>query len=91
MRFMVVMIPEVYQPKNGQKTEPDFMPEAEMLAKMGRSAPKIRMLEGRIGNAEFLATDARLEHAIELRMKLGFADEQAAKFVLADCQDLQAW
>ena len=36
MRFMVFMIPEVYQAKNGQKTDPDFMPDAEMLAKMGR-------------------------------------------------------
>ena len=36
MRFLVFMIPEVYQPKNGKKPDPDFMPDDEMLAKMGR-------------------------------------------------------
>ena len=35
MRYMVFMISEVYQPKNG--TDPDFVPDAEMLAKMGRT------------------------------------------------------
>jgi hypothetical protein len=30
------MIPEVYQPKNGKKTDPDFTPDAEMMAKMGK-------------------------------------------------------
>jgi hypothetical protein len=36
MRFQVFMIPEVYQPKNGKKTDSHFMPDAEMVAKMGR-------------------------------------------------------
>jgi hypothetical protein len=36
MRFQVFMIPEVYQPKNGKKTDPDFTPDAEMMAKMGK-------------------------------------------------------
>ena len=36
MRFLVFMIPEVYQPKNGKNTDPDFTPDAEMMAKMGR-------------------------------------------------------
>jgi hypothetical protein len=36
MRFTVFMIPEVYQQTNGKKPDPDFMPDAEMLAKMGR-------------------------------------------------------
>ena len=36
MRFLVFMIPAVYQPKNGQKTDPHFTPDAEMMEKMGR-------------------------------------------------------
>lgn len=35
MRFLVLMIPRVYQPKNSKKTDPDFTPDAEMMAKMG--------------------------------------------------------
>ena len=35
MRFLVFMIPGVYQPKNGKKTDPHFTPDAEMVAKMG--------------------------------------------------------
>ena len=35
MRFLVFMIPAVYQPKNGKKTDPHFTPDAEMMAKMG--------------------------------------------------------
>ena len=36
MRFLVFMIPAVYQPKNGKKTDPHFAPDAEMMAKMGK-------------------------------------------------------
>jgi len=36
MRFLVFMIPEVYQPKNGKKTDPHFTPDAEKMAKMGK-------------------------------------------------------
>ena len=36
MRFLVFMIPAVCQPKNGKKTDPDFAPDAEMMAKMGK-------------------------------------------------------
>ena len=36
MRFLVFMIPEVYQPKNGKATDPQFTPDAEMMAKMGK-------------------------------------------------------
>ncbi len=36
MRFLVFMIPGVYQPKNGEKTDPHFTPDAEMVAKMGK-------------------------------------------------------
>lgn len=34
MRFLVFMIPGVYQTKNGQKPDPKFTPDAEMMAKM---------------------------------------------------------
>ncbi|MCW5800324.1 MAG: YciI family protein [Nitrospira sp.] len=36
MRFLVFMIPAVYQPKIGEKIEADFTPNAEMMAKMGQ-------------------------------------------------------
>ena len=36
MRFLVFMIPAVYQPKNGKKTDPHFTPDAEMMAEMGK-------------------------------------------------------
>ena len=36
MRFLVLMIPGVYQPKNGKITDPQFTPDAEMVAKMGK-------------------------------------------------------
>ncbi len=37
MRFLVFMIPSVYQPqKTGKKTDPSFTPDAEMMAKMGQ-------------------------------------------------------
>lgn len=43
MRFTVFMIPEVYQQKNGKKPDPDFRPDAEMLAKMGRLRRKLEV------------------------------------------------
>ncbi|ULA59423.1 MAG: hypothetical protein LZF60_130027 [Nitrospira sp.] len=36
MRFLIFMIPAVYQPKIGEKIEADFTPDAEMMAKMGQ-------------------------------------------------------
>lgn len=36
MRFVLLMIPGVYQPENGEKTDGHFTPDAEMMAKMGR-------------------------------------------------------
>ena len=42
MRFMVFMIPAVYQPKNGQPTDPNFTPDAEMMAKMTRFNDQMR-------------------------------------------------
>src|ERR1051325_1117917 len=34
MRFMMFMIPGVYQPENAKKLKPDFAPSAEMVAAM---------------------------------------------------------
>jgi hypothetical protein len=36
------MIPEVYQPKNGKNTDPDFTPDAEMMEKMGKFNDELR-------------------------------------------------
>jgi hypothetical protein len=42
MRFMVFMIPAVYQPKGSQKTDPHFRPDAESIAKMSRFNDELR-------------------------------------------------
>ena len=42
MRFLAFMIPEVYQPKNGKNTDPDFTPDAEMMEKMGKFNDELR-------------------------------------------------
>lgn len=42
MRFLVLMIPTVYQPKNGKNTDPNFKPDPEMMAKMGRFNDELR-------------------------------------------------
>lgn len=36
MRFLVLMIPGIYQPKGNRTIDADFTPNAEMMAKMGR-------------------------------------------------------
>jgi hypothetical protein len=36
MRFMIFMIPGVYQPQNGKKVDPNFTPSVEMMEKMTR-------------------------------------------------------
>ncbi len=36
MRFLAFVIPGVYHPKNGNKTDPHFAPYGEMTAKMGK-------------------------------------------------------
>ena len=46
MRFLVFMIPEVYQPKNGKKTDPHFTPDAEMMALSGLPAIQRRSDSG---------------------------------------------
>ena len=42
MRFLVFMIPRVYQPKNGRNTDPNFQPDPEMLEKMGQFNDELR-------------------------------------------------
>jgi hypothetical protein len=42
MQFLVLMIPEVYQPKNGKNTDPDFTPDPEMMEAMGRFNDELR-------------------------------------------------
>src|SRR4051812_48882449 len=42
MRFMVFMIPAVYQPKNGRPIDPNFVPDAEAMAKMTRFNDQMR-------------------------------------------------
>lgn len=42
MRFLVFMIPAVYQPKNGRQTGPDFKPNEVMMAKMRRFNDELR-------------------------------------------------
>jgi hypothetical protein len=62
MRFLVFMIPEVYQPKNGRNTEPDFTPDPEMTDKMGEFNDELRQT-GVLLSAEGLqplTTGARL-------------------------------
>lgn len=41
MRYMIFMIPAVYQPQNG-KVDPDFAPSVEMMEKMGRFNDELR-------------------------------------------------
>ncbi len=36
MRFMIFMIPGVYQPRNGRRVDANFAPSVEMMEKMGR-------------------------------------------------------
>lgn len=36
MRFLVFMIPAVYQPNHGRKTDPQFKPDPKEMEKMGR-------------------------------------------------------
>jgi hypothetical protein len=39
---MIFMIPGVYQPKDGQKTDPHFRPDAESMARMSRFNDELR-------------------------------------------------
>jgi hypothetical protein len=58
----VFMIPEVYHPKNGMNTDPDFTPDAEMMAKMGKFNAELREAGAllSVDGLQPLATGARL-------------------------------
>ena len=62
MRFLVFMIPEVYQPKNGKNTDPDFTPDAEMMAKMGKFNEELKKAGAllSVDGLQPLTTGARL-------------------------------
>jgi hypothetical protein len=62
MRFLVFMIPAVYQPKNGKNTDPNFVPDAEMMAKMGRFNDELRKAGALVSldGLQPLTTGARL-------------------------------
>lgn len=62
MRFLVFMIPAVYQPKNGQKTDPHFTPDAEMMAKMNRFNAELKKIGAllSVDGLQPLTTGARL-------------------------------
>lgn len=69
MRFMVFMIPGVYQPKNGKQTQPDFVPDAEMMEKMGKFNDGLRE------SGALLAVDGLLPVTVGAR--LAFAGGKA--------------
>lgn len=56
------MIPGVYQPKNGRNAAPDFTPDPEMLAKMGRFNDELKKAGALLAldGLQPLATGARL-------------------------------
>ncbi|MEO6567631.1 MAG: YciI family protein [Opitutaceae bacterium] len=56
------MIPEVYQPKNGKNTDPDFKPDPEMMEKMGRFNDELRKAGAllSVDGLQPLTTGARL-------------------------------
>jgi hypothetical protein len=62
MRFLVFMIPAVYQPKNGKKTDPQFTPDAEMMAEMGKFNEELKKAGGLLSldGLHPLTTGARL-------------------------------
>ena len=62
MRFLVFMIPGVYQPKNGQKTDAHFTPDVEMMAKMGKFNDELKEAGALLSldGLQPLATGARL-------------------------------
>jgi hypothetical protein len=62
MRFQVFMIPEVYQPKNGKNTDPDFSPDPEMMEKMGKFNDELKKAGAllAVDGLQPLTTGARL-------------------------------
>ena len=62
MRFLVFMIPGVYQPKNGKNTDPDFTPDAKMMEEMGKFNDELRKAGAllSVDGLQPLTTGARL-------------------------------
>jgi hypothetical protein len=62
MRFQVFMIPEVYQTKNGKKPDPNFTPDAEMMAEMGKFNEELKKSGAllSVDGLQPLTTSARL-------------------------------
>jgi hypothetical protein len=65
MRFLVFMIPAVYQPKNGRPTDPGFTPDPAMLEKMGRFNDELKQAGAllSVDGLQPLSTGARLAFA----------------------------
>ena len=66
MRFVVFMIPHVYQPKKtDNKTAPKFTPDAEMMAKMNRFNEELKKAGALLSldGLQPLTTGARLAFA----------------------------
>ena len=65
MRFLVFMIPGVYQPKNGRPADANFTPDPEMMAKMGRFNDELKTAGAllAVDGLQPLSTGARLAFA----------------------------
>ena len=65
MRFMVFMIPAVYQRKDGKNTDPSFKPDAEMIAKMGKFNEELQKAGALLSldGLQPLTTGARLAYS----------------------------
>ena len=65
MRFMVFMIPAVYQRKDGKNTDPNFKPDAEMIAKMGKFNEELQKAGALLSldGLQPLTTGARLAYS----------------------------
>ena len=68
MRFLVFMIPAVFQPKNGRQTDPDFAPDAEMMTKMSRFNKELKQA------GALLAVDGL--QPLTLGVRLAFSEEE---------------
>ena len=62
MQFLVFMIPTVYQPKDGKKTDPNFTPDPEMMEEMGKFNDELRKAGAllSVNGLQPLTTGARL-------------------------------
>ncbi|MBX3369764.1 MAG: YciI family protein [Nitrospira sp.] len=62
MRFLVLMIPGVYQPNTNRQPKANFTPTAEMMAKMGRFNEELKQAGALLSldGLQPLATGARL-------------------------------